>query len=70
MMPNMLTTITIHSTAFQLDDQIRAIYNETPCHCSLSVCGKSGGWGGYMVGLAMIKKMRLQIGTEMLAFRR
>lgn len=44
--------------AYQLDDIIRSIYNDTFCPCSHAIC-RPESQGGYLVGIAVIRAMRL-----------
>lgn len=44
--------------AYQLDDLIRSIYNDTQCPCSAAIC-RPEGQGGYLIGIAIIRAMKL-----------
>lgn len=55
--------------AYQLDDLIRSIYNDTQCPCIAAIC-RPEGQGGYLIGIAIIRAMKLNLGIRRLNYSR
>jgi len=55
--------------AYQLDDLIRSIYNDTQCPCNVSIC-RHEGQGGYLIGIAIIRAMKLDRNIRKLNYSR
>lgn len=45
--------------AYQLDDSIRNIFNDTKCPCDASICKQTRDEGGYLIGIVIIRAMKL-----------